>query len=263
MIIDVLRNLDTILQIVVVLYVIMQTALLVSENEDILLPVFFLLAMTSFLASDVYWIAHIIMMPDTRVPFTASEIGNNGFFLLMGATLSTAFQERRVKAGKEIIGSVLFVAASTALWVGWSGEWVKDILSGAAYGYFVCRVMSALKASDSLSRKEWTGLAVGSAVLIVCQAAIFHVPEQLKKPLDVFCYVLMFVGILCFFVRNIRGVRSGENADILISLSFALYAWVTTVMYMSADPIYFAADTAATIALFFMLYAVKKKMEIL
>ena len=239
---NILGNLDTIIQIGVVLYVIIQTAFLVKKYQSILVTVFFLLAMVCFLASDIYWLTHLIMIPDMRIPFSASEIGDNGFFLLLGATLSAAFRGKQVNARKEIIFAILFVAASTALWIGWSGEWVKDILCGLAFGYFVCRAMIALKASGAFSRKEWFVLAAGSAVLIVCQAAIFHVPDPLKKPLDTFCYILMFVGILCFFIQNIRAIRSGENADVLIGLSFSAYAWATTVMYMSSDPIYFAAD---------------------
>ena len=232
-----------------------------KNNRSSLVCFFFLLAMVSFLASDIYWITHLIMMPDTRVPFSASEIGGSGLFLLLGATLGAAFRGKRVNALGEIVAAALFVAASTALWIGWSGEWVKDILCGLAYGYFVCRGMIALKASEAFSRWDWGVLAAGSAVLIVCQAAIFHVPEPLKKPMDAFCYVLMFIGILWFFLRNIRAIRAGENAGVLMGLSFAAYAWAITVMYMSADPIYFAADTAATLTLFLMLRAVRKKVD--
>lgn len=257
----VLQNLDNFLQIAVLLFLIAKTTRLVKKEKAVLVSVFFLLAMISFLGSDLYWITHTLMMPDERLPFTASEIGDLGMFLLLGAVLSTAFQGKGANVCGSVIGSVLFVGASTALWIGWSGEWVKDILSGIALCYFVCRSVMSLSISGSFTKPEWAGLIIAAAVLIACQSATFFVPESMKDPLDIFCYILMFFGIACFFIRNIAAVKAGQNADVLLGLSFTMFAWTISAMYMSADPMYYAADTASTLTLLFMYNAVRKKVD--
>ena len=255
-----IRNTDTLLQIAVQLFVIYHMVRLLKENRRSMPAVFFTFALVSFLVSDLYWITHTLMKAGARIPFAANEIGESGMYLLIAAVLNTAFREKKANTRIEVICTALFSAASAALWIGWSGEWVKDILSGIVFGYFLCTAVRSLKITDSFSKKEWVVLAVASAVLIAVQTTIFFVPPPINQRLDAFCYVLMFVGIALFFLKTIRSFHTGKDADQALSLSFASFGWTTSTMYMSADPMWFAADTCCTVVLLLMYFALRRKV---
>lgn len=91
-------------------------------------PVFFTFALVSLLMSGLYWLAYDLLRPDTRMPFAANEFGEIGGFLLLASALNAVFRGRFADARREIVCAAVFAAASTALWIGWSGEWVEDVL---------------------------------------------------------------------------------------------------------------------------------------
>ena len=105
--------------------------LLASEKRDAR-TVLFAFAVASVLLSNLYWLAYDILRPGTRMPFAANEIGEWALFLLLGAAVRT--QPEAPSAKREVFCAALFTAANVALWIAWSGEWIQDILTGAAFG---------------------------------------------------------------------------------------------------------------------------------
>ncbi|MBQ1395503.1 MAG: hypothetical protein IIY86_04980 [Lachnospiraceae bacterium] len=267
---EVLQNLDNAFQIAVILYVIVRTMGLFRRQKSYLAVVFFLLGMINFLASDLYWVTHQLMNPSMRLPFTASEMGGNGWFLLSGAALATLRHERervetkisgRASEWCEMVFPILFATASTGLWIGWSGEWFKDILCGAAVAYFYLQCSRMAGVTGVFTRMEQIVLCIGAAVLVAMQTSIFFVPEVIGKRIDAGCYILMFAGIAMMFIKYLRAVRTRQDSDVLIALAFGCAACCISAMYMSADPIYFAADTACSLSFLMMLQAMRKKVE--
>ena len=256
-----LEDLDTLIQIAIQIFIIWKMIPVIRMNRQSMTAVFFSFAMVCYLISNLYWITHIVMKEGVRIPFAANEISASGMFLLMAAVLKIVFHEHLANAKKEIIYAALFAAASTGLWIGWSGELIKDILSGFTFGYFLCVVTAALKTCGAFSEKEWRALAISSAVLIAVQTSIFFAPEMLKKPLDAFCYVLMFVWIGYFFCRAIPSALGHEEADRSVVLSVAGFAWTISTMYMSASFMYVAADTCSTCMQLLMYAAIRKKVR--
>ncbi|MCR4804268.1 MAG: hypothetical protein K5981_01260 [Clostridia bacterium] len=249
----------TLLQIAAVMFVLLRTIRLVQRGNGSTAPVLFAFAMACALLSDFYWLAYDILRPDTRMPFAANEIGEWALFLLLGASLNADQPEKQPFSRKETAGAALFAASSTALWIGWSGEWVQDILTGFAFGYFLCCAASHAARSKAYPAGLRRLLRAACPVLIASQAALFFVPDPLKKPLDLFCYALMFTVMAVLFVFAVRAIRIGASRDKAVSLSFSLFAWITTTMYMSAGRFYDAAVAVMSLCLVLMLLSIERE----
>ena len=254
-------SLFTILNTAVLLVVIFRAARLIESSGRSMTAVFFTFAAVSLLVSNLYWIAYDLMRPGTRMPFAANELGEWAAFLLLSTSLLCALRERFGEAGKEMLCAGAFVAASTVLWIAWSGEWAQDILTGVAFGYLVCTAVRAMKLANALARWEWRALGLGAGLLILVQSAIFFVPRQMKLPLDLICYALMYLGILFFFGKVIREGRQAARPDALLALSFGGYAWGISSLYMSEGYFYLGAFLSIIVIQLFMLHAVRREVE--
>ena len=220
--------------------------------------VLFAFAVASVLLSNLYWLAYDILRPGTRMPFAANEIGEWALFLLLGAALNT--QSERLAPKREMLFAALFTIANAALWIAWSGEWVDDILTGAAFGYFLCSLAAQIKLAEVFPAWEWRLLGVACPVLLAAQTAIFFVPEPMKQPLDLFCYCLLFAVMAVLLIRGLRSLRSGEGASPAVLDAFAAYAWTTITQYMSSGWFYITALMLAALCFPLMLLALKKEV---
>jgi len=250
----------TILYSCVLLFMIVCSARMVENDRRSVAVILFIFACVSLLVSNLYWIVYDLMRPETRMPFAANEIGEWATFLLLSAALSSAMRDRFGAMGKETVFTVLFAAASVALWIAWSGEWVKDILAGVAFGYFLCTVVRAIKRSGALTSRQWGILGLGAALLILMEAATFFVPESWKTLLDLGCSILMLAGIVCFLLKILHELRRGTTPGAGLSLSFGGFAWVISSMYMSAGYYYLCALLFSLVMLLLMLLALKKEV---
>jgi len=229
----------------------------VGSEKRTMRVVFYGFAVACGLLSNFYWLAYDILRPGTRMPFAANEIGEWAMFLLLGAALNVGRKFR--KTSLFMVFTALFTLANVAFWIAWSGEWIEDVLTGAAFGYFLISITERLSRDDALSRREWIALGVACFALIAMQTAIFFVPEPLGKTLDLCCYVLLFAGVLWFFVKTILGFLKKYDPAKLIGLAFAAYGWSMTTLYMSAGGFYVAAICFAILCYPLMLLALRKE----
>lgn len=246
------------IQTVVLLLVFFGTFRLLGTGRREVRIVFFDFAVASALLSIMYWLAYDILRPGTRMPFAANEIGEWALFLLLGAAIHT--QSVVPSAKREMICAALFTAANVALWIAWSGEWIQDILTGAAFGYFLCSLTARIKQAEAFPAWEWRILAVVCPVLIAAQTAIFFVPEPMKQPLDMFCYCLLFAAAALLLVRAFRSLRSVGRFSPAVLEAFAAYAWTTITLYMSSGGLYIAALLLSTLCFPMMLLALRKEV---
>ena len=246
------------LQILALIWSIWQSVRLLRSDRPPVTALLFTVALISMLLSDCYWIAYVAIRPDIRMPFAVNEIGEWALFLLLSAALASIFRGRAAGATREMILAALFAAASTALWIGWSGEWVQDIITGIVCGYFYCSIVRALRASDIFSRREWAALGILCLLLILLQALTFLLPKGAGQIVDVCCYVLMFAGIIAFFAKTIYEWKRQTAPETLFCLCCAAFAWGESCMYMSAEPMYFVAEAAVTIMIPMMTMSLGK-----
>ena len=204
-------------------------------------PVFFTFALVSLLMSGLYWLAYDLLRPDTRMPFAANEFGEIGGFLLLASALNAVFRGRFADARREIVCAAVFAAASTTLWIGWSGEWVEDVLVGLSFGYYLCVRVRSLKQSGALSRLEWRALGVLALLLLLLQGMTFVLPEPWPSGADYGAYAVMFSVLVYGLIKLIHTLRRGRDAAAQFALVAAVWAWSVSTMYMSTDFFYLAA----------------------
>lgn len=234
---------------------------IISNGRRTMCAVFFSFAVASLLLSDFYWLAYDILRPGTRMPFAANEIGEWAMFLLLGASLTSLRSINFHQARLEVLCTVLFITASTALWISWSGEWVDDIVTGIVYGYFLCCLVALMKQEEMVPSYKWGMLGGVSLLLIAGQVVIFFVPDDMKRAIDLFCYGLMFLVELPFILRAMLTLKNTEMPARKICRCYVALAWSVSVMYMSTGGVYIVAMIATTLCFPLTLMAMKKEVE--
>lgn len=222
-------------------------------------PVYFTFALISYLFSNLYWIAYDLLRPETRMPFAANEFGEIGLFLLMGSTLSAVFRGRFAAARREMLCAAFFAAASVALWIGWSGEWLQDILTGFCFGYYLCVCVRSLKQSDALSKTEWRLFGGLAALLLLLQGGTFLLSGVWRTAADYGAYAVMFSVLFYALGKTVRALRRGQDPARQVALTFACQAWTESTLFMSAGVFYAAAEVSLLICLPLMLLALHRE----
>ena len=239
-------------------FVISSFVRLMSQSEDSRSMVFFTFAMVSYLVSNLYWLAYEIMRPGTRMPFAVNEIGEWAAFLLMSATLTTIFHGRQAHSVPERAFGVFFIVWSAGLWICWSGEWIQDILTGFAFGYLAVNTLNSIRVTDALTRKTEAVLASVIAILMMLHTSIFFLPDEAGAMVDRVCYAIMFALLIYFAYLTIKAFKSDADPEKLVSITFLSFLWSTSVMYMSADPMYYVPQLFTTINMVLMSIAVRR-----
>ncbi|MBQ7645890.1 MAG: hypothetical protein IJS94_01350 [Clostridia bacterium] len=238
-----------------VIFLMFRSVRLITVRRD-MTSVFFTFGVASLLFSEFYWIAYEFIRPDTRMPFAANEFGEWAMMLLMAETLTTLMSGSPKPPAIYFVCSVLFAAANTALWIGWTGEWLQDILTGIIMCYYLYRVIHMLYTSGAFAKYDWTAAGIGSVVLLSLQAVIFFVPESFVPPLDLTCYVLAFSGDCYFLFRTFTAFRKKAHPDICVALSFAAEIWAEFMLYMSSGAFYGAALIICAVCLILKLRSI-------
>lgn len=248
-----------ILQTTTLLLVFLGALRLIKKEKNTVYVVFFAFAVASALLSDLYWQVYTLMRPDTRMPFAANEIGEWALFLMLGASLQTRSDHRFAK--KEIFFAALFVAANVALWIAWSGEWVQDILTGVVLAYLFCHLVAEIKQADVFAKWEWWLVGLSSLVLICAQTGTFFVTEAVRKPLDLFCYCILFAMSAYLILRAVMAYRTKSQVTQMVSRAFAAFAWTVVTLYMSDGYFYMAALILITGCFPLMLMALRREVS--
>ena len=158
--------LATVLQSGALAVVIVSSIKLMTNENATFFPFMFVLAMSSYFLSDLYWIAYDLLKPDTRMPIASNEIGECAMILLLSAGLETILDEKQKKTG-EVAFAILFIGANIVLWIAWSGEWFQDILFGIPYIYFLWILIRGLLSRKLLSLKAMLFVSVASVSVLM------------------------------------------------------------------------------------------------
>jgi hypothetical protein len=231
-----------------------------SGKTDSVPLAFFVFALISVALSDVYWVVYPIMRPDTRMPIAANEMGEIACFLLLSSAIRLAYRNVHVPAKTEVIGAALFALAQIIFWIIWTGEWMQDILGGAAFGYTLCVCAWALKQEDCLSSGEWRLLGLSCLVIIVCNIIWFYLPESFKTADIALANLTSIAWIIVLLAKTTKAMKEGASAAKQIALSFALFAWSISTMFMADGYYYYVGLVFSIIAKLYMDMAVKKEV---
>ena len=246
------------LQTVVIIALVVWTARLLVPGRLSELVVFTAFGLSSFLLSNLYWIAWTLLEHETRMPFAVNEIGECAAALLLAAAMRTQLSDLLRGRLAEILLPAAFAACNVALWIGWSGEWVEDAVSGLALGYYLIVATRLLRQDQALSGPEWIGLGAVSALLMLLQGLTFFTPARVAATLDACCYGAMIVSTALFLLRAVRAARRGEQTA--LPLAFACHGWITVCLYMSAGAPYTLLSLCVTANLPLMVLGVKGRV---
>ena len=254
------ENFANIIQTLVYLIVLISAVRLLINSEAPIMVLFYSFAVFSFIINNLYWLVYDVLRPETRMPFAANEFGEAAGFLLFASVITAVFGEKLIYEIRILVPCGLFIAGSTALWIGWSGEWIQDIMTGLAFGYLLCVSVMSLRTTDAFTRGEWYAMGLSAIILILCQTSIFFAPDNMKKPLDLFCYVLMFAVLVFMIAKCIIAIRSDYSSERIISLTFFCYVWCVSTLYMSAGICYVAAELAGALIMPLIMVGVRKEV---
>ena len=241
----------TILQSIVLVVIIAKTVRLMNNGKNEFLPFFFVLAMSSFLLSNLYWIAYDVLKPGTRMPIAANEIGECAMILLLSAGLDVVLKDKKKIFG-EIVFAILFIGVNIALWIAWSGEWLQDVLFGIPYIYFLWLLIRGMRSRGVLTRKElWLAAVMGVSVLIL-QIPLLYVKGFWFEFIKVCCSVVMF-ALMAWL-----GVKSFRSRDYFMTLAFFL--WTELSMFLTYGVYYYLAFSSNVLVLPLMYVSMKKEL---
>lgn len=241
------------------LVVLIFTIRLFRGGRNLLALTFFAFAVACSLLSALYWAVYDLLRPETRMPFAANEICEWAMFLLLGTSLRAVFPKDAPR-WRLLVPTALFLCANTALWIAWSGEWVQDILTGIALGYFFCVLVSCLWQSGAMPKGEWIGLGAAAVLLIAAQTLTFFVDGGTAGALDTACGVLLLTADLWLILRAIFAIRQADFRY-RICRCCAASAWSIVSMYMSSGAVYLIALALMAICYPLMLRAFQKEVD--
>jgi hypothetical protein len=211
--------------------------------------------------SEVYYSTHNYLREGMRIPFAANDIADFGAFLLLGTALITTLGRPRRRLTGVTAAALAFAAANVALWIGWSGEWLRDILGGLSWGWFLCICFRSLVQTEAVGKGERTALWILCALITALQAATFFLSAKLRASADLAATLLLGAGAAWLLARILLALRRGRSPNKALSLSVTGYLWATVCMYMSAGLPYVIFANLATLQLLLILLAVRKKVK--
>lgn len=241
----------TILQVVVLFVVIVKSVKLMARKNTVFLPFFFILAMSSLLLSDLYWIAYDTLKPDTQMPIAANEIGECAMILLLSAGLDTILTDRKKIAG-EVLFSFIYIAANIALWIVWSGEWLQDILFGIPYIYFLWILIRGMRTRQSLSRYEMISAFAMSIYVVIALVSILFLSGIGYTVVRTSFFVVLYAMMIWL------GVKSVRSRDFFVASS--LFLWTNLAVFSSPDFYYIISFLTNSIAIPIMYISMKKEL---
>lgn len=248
---NLVRILETILQLVILVVIIVKTVRSMINGKHTFLPFFFALAMASCLLSNLYWIAYDTLRPDTRMPIASNEIAECAVILLLSAGLDSILKDKKDVLG-EAIFAFLFISVNIVLWILWSGEWFQDILFGLPYIYFFWLLIRGLRSRMSLTRNELWFSAIMSISFLVMQFILFAGIEIMNGLIKTVCYMVMFALMIWL------GIKSVRSKDFFVTTTYFL--WTNLSIFLSPDIYYYIVALAETVAFPLMFVSMKKEL---
>ena len=238
--------------------IIIRASKLIGKNERSMTAVFFTFSITSLALSYLYWLAYDLLRPEIRMPFAANEVGEMACNLLLASALTTVFSDKGMASYKEAIWGIALQIACIFLWIGWSGEWIQDIVSGVALCYLVYMIVKALIVSEAFGRADWIFQGVAITALVALEGLTFALVGDLNRAVDTICYVLIFAICAYYLYKAFTAFRKNADSKVLLSISCVGFLYGMNAMYMSSEPIYYAAELFDNVMLLLTAIAVKR-----
>lgn len=242
----------------VCLIIVYKATKLIGRNDRSVTAVFFVFGVSSLLLSYIYWLAYDLLRPEVRMPFAANEMGEIACNLLFASTMATIFGKEKLDSYKEVAFGVALEAGCIFLWIGWSGEWIQDIISGVVLCYTMYMMIRSAKITNAFTRNEWRVQGAILTLLVALEGLTFAFSEEISHTLDTICYVIIFSMATFYLIKVISAVKQRTESMKLFCISGIGFYYCMNAMYMSAEPMYFMAEILNNFMLIIMFVAIKR-----
>lgn len=253
--------LPTIICEMICIYILVRLYLTMIKTGRSVLVIMFGIGTAGLFLSGLYWVTFDLLYPLERMPFAANEFAEWAMFLAMASILGSMLTDPLRSAVWEIVFSVFFVAANVGLWIAWSGEWVQDIVTGLALGYFLINGVRMQKQESALTRPVRCLLGLAAVIVIAANIATFFVPETRVHIYDVVVYALMTAVEAYYIIRTIISIYKKEHPKINASLSFLAAVTAFFFMYMSSGIFYNIANISMSASFLLVFMSVNRTVR--
>ncbi len=250
-----------ILQCLLLFFVVVVCFRYAMRTEENLFLIYAALSAATLLLSTLYWVAHNLLREGLRIPFAANDVADFGTFLLLSASLYSAVGTGRGRLPGVTAAAAVFAVANIGLWIGWSGEWLRDILGGISFGYFICVCIRSVYLTEAMERGWRIALWSISWIVVAVEAAGFFVSAEQCAVLWDVGTVILLLGEMLLLIQALRTLRAGCSADASMSLSFTCFCWSSIAMYMSEGAAYTVFSTLCSLHMLLMLLSIRKKVK--
>ena len=250
-----------ILQCLLLFFIVVVCSRYALRTENNLFLIFAALSAATLLLSTLYWVAHSLLREGMRIPFAANDVADFGTFLLLSASLYSAVGTGRGRLPGVTAAAAAFALVNIGLWIGWSGEWLRDILGGIAFGYFVCVCVRSVYLAEALERGWRIALWAISWIAVAVEAAGFFVSAEQCAALWKVGTVVLLLGEILLLIRTLLSLRAGCSAEASMSLSFICFCWSSVAMYMSEGAAYTFFSALSSLHMLLMLLSIRKKVK--
>ena len=232
----------------VVLPIIISSASLMKNGRNGMFPAFYTFAMISMLLSDLYCLIFCILRPEERMPFAVDEIAECAMLLLLSAGIEALSGKRKKWMPGAFLFTILYMTATVALWIAWSGEWVQSVLFGIPYvylAYLLIRGLEYVRAWDTDVEKILA--MITAVVILLMQAALLLIEKGMAwDVLNEGSYAIMYVFTAWLFWKNYRSLRDKSYGERMLYLAMTLFLWSILLTYMS-DEFYYEISLALNV----------------
>ena len=204
--------------------------------------VFLLFGIANFLVSDLYWFSYAFMTRKVSMVFAAVEIAESGAMLCFASSLRTALGEKVRRDNRVLLPALVIMACNTALWIGWTGGWIKDLLTGASMCYLLYTCLLGAKRYDLFPHHIRAAFATGLILIFALQTAALLTGGDTGALMDNLCAPIWTLGIGYFLFRllpAVLGRGSGSPWIETMVLAYTGLVWCLCAMYLSYEPFYF------------------------
>lgn len=221
----------------VVIPIAILSASLMKKGKNGMFPAFYTFAMISMLLSDLYCLIFCILRPEERMPFAVDEIAECAMLLLLSAGIEALSGKRKKWMPGALLFTILYMTATVALWIAWSGEWVQSVLFGIPYvylAYLLIRGLEYVRAWDTDVEKILA--MITAVVILLMQAALLLIEEGMAwDVLNEGSYAIMYVFTAWLFWKNYRSLRDKSYGEKTLYLALTLFLWSILLTYMSDE----------------------------
>ena len=144
----------------------------------------------------------------------------------------------------------------------WADEWIKNILFGLPYIYYLYLLLKGVIKTKAASSKEIIFAAACSSLVFVLEAIAFATYDTVGPIVEISCYPFMYILWILIVIKTIYTLRKEDkNNGEAMYLSFTLHIWTMLLMFMSADIFYNVANIMYILVMPLMYLAFKKELS--